>query len=484
VHSRPAIADLLREIPFAARHLPPGFDPTRLDDIQWRADACSEGSILCFQCLDNGLDDATLYRRYLADRPFAALVTNREMSCFPRLRHKALFVTPSDGYGAAVARLCDAFHPLPSGHWRIAAVTGTNGKTTTVKYLESLLIAAGERVLSVGTLGLALNGEDQGGTGFTSPPLVELRRLLAVYRDRADILLTEASSHALHQGRLAGLRFDAAGWTNFSVDHLDYHGTEAAYFEAKTRILEQLGDGAPLWVSSDEVADRLIGSHPHAPIRRPDAPELDAVALTQKPFLGLDYNKANLALALALATQLGVELPHEPWRALGAVDGRFETFVHRNRTIVVDFAHTPDALEKLLRAVRTAFPGARVTTLFGCGGDRDRSKRPLMGAAVSAHSDHSIVTSDNPRFEDPRTIIEDTLAGMDGPDTPTVVVDRAAAVAALFDLLAKAPADEPQVALIAGKGHERYIDRNGEKRHYSDQEEVARNLARLGWDHN
>ncbi len=476
------VADLLREIRFAERHVPGAFDPRRLTDIQWRADACTPGSILCFQCLDDGRDDAERYRRYLAERPFAALVINRRMDCFDALTEKAIFVTRPGDYGRAVARLCDAFHPLPMGHWRIAAVTGTNGKTTTIKYLESMLVAAGERVLSVGTLGLSLDGVDQGVTGFTSPPLVELRRLLAEYQDRADVLLTEASSHALDQGRLAGLRFDAAGWTNFSVDHLDYHATEEAYFAAKARILEQLAEATPLLVSSADVEARLRRLHPDAPLVPPPAAELRPDALAERPFLSLAYNRANYALALALALAIRPDLPTRPWRALTAVDGRFETFVYGNRTVVVDFAHTPDALENVLHAIRDAFPGAHLTALFGCGGNRDRCKRPLMGAAVCAHADHVILTSDNPRFEDPDAIIADTRAGMAGcADEPSIIVDRADAIAALFDRLAAAPADQVQVALIAGKGHERSIDRNGEKTYFSDQDEVARNAARLGW---
>jgi len=483
---RPSPAEALRGIDWAWQRLPAGLDLGALTDIQWRADACTPNSVLCFQCHDAGPSDAELYRRYLADSPFALLVTNRRMDCFDALGHKGICVARPEAYGDTVARLCDAFHPLPAGHWRIAAVTGTNGKTTTVKYLEALLRAAGERVLTVGTLGLALNGVDQVITGFTSPPLVELRRLLADYQDRADVLVTEASSHALHQGRLGGLAFDAAGWTNFSLDHLDYHGTEAAYFAAKAAILDHLPAGVPLVTTSADVAARLGREHPGAPVELIAPPAAEPVMLRTRPFLALGYNRANYALALALAGRIlalsAKRLPPAPWRALAAVDGRFETFVHSNRTVVVDFAHTPDALENVLTAIRAAFPHARVTTLFGCGGDRDRGKRPLMGAAVCRHSDHAIVTSDNPRFEDPQAIIDATLAGMSGcAAAPETIVDRAAAIRHLFDRLATAPADEPQVALIAGKGHERYIDRKGAKTYFSDQDEVARNFAHLGW---
>ncbi|MGB5831190.1 MAG: UDP-N-acetylmuramoyl-L-alanyl-D-glutamate--2,6-diaminopimelate ligase, partial [Thiohalocapsa sp.] len=408
----------------------------------------------------------------------------RALDCADRLVGRAVFVTAPGAWGQTLAWLCDLFYPVGPRHWRIGGVTGTNGKTTTVKYLESILIAEGRSVLSIGTLGLALNGEPQGGTGFTSPPYIELRRILSAYRERADTLLLEVSSHALHQERVFGLRFDAAAWTNFSQDHLDYHGDEASYFDAKSLLLKQLSSGVQLFTTSSELEQRLRTANDGAPVRLLETPALDAAVVRERPFLALDYNRANYALACAMAESLLGSVPLAPWRAVRPVDGRFDCRVHGKRSIVIDFAHTPDALDNVLCAIRDAFPAARVMTLFGCGGDRDRGKRPLMGAAVCRGSDHVIVTSDNPRFEDPRAIIDDVLQGMAGCAVPPeVVVDRAAAIRRLFDRLAALPADEFWLALIAGKGHERSIDRNGEKTYFSDQEEVERNLSRVGWTH-
>ena len=464
------------------RNEPPDLDPAALSDIQWRADACTPGSVLCFQRFDDGRSDAEIVDRYLADSRFGALVINRELDCMDRLRERAVYVVASGAWGATLQRLCDHFFAVSPDDWLIAGVTGTNGKTTTVKYLESMLLAEGRRVLSIGTLGLSLNGEALAATGFTSPPYIELRRILNDYRDRADTLVMEVSSHALHQQRVYGLRFAAAAWTNFSQDHLDYHGDEASYFAAKALLLSQLGDGVPLATTSPDVARRLRAADPDVPLELLATPALDATILTERPFLALAYNRANYALARDMATRLLDAPPAAPWRALTPVDGRFECRVHGHRTIVVDFAHTPDALDNVLAAIREAFPNAGVITLFGCGGDRDRGKRPLMGEAVCRGSDRAIVTSDNPRFEDPRAIIDDVLPGMGAcPAPPEVVVDRAEAIRTLFDRLAERPADEPWVALVAGKGHERYIDRNGRKIDYSDQDEVERNLQRLGW---
>ncbi len=450
--------------------------PAPLTDIQWRADACGPGSILFFQRFDDGKSDAEIYRRYLADSPFAVLVTNRVLDCFDGLPGKGVYVTRPDDWAQVVGRFCDLVYPLEPGLTYIG-VTGTNGKTTTVKYLESMLAAHGRRVLSVGTLGISLDGEPVVQTGFTSPPQIELRRLLQTQAGRCDVVAMEVSSHALDQGRVHGIPLQNAGWTNFTQDHLDYHHDEASYFAAKARILDLIQPGGRLYCSSPEVARRLRRSgEARVPIEVLVPADLTAEAIAARPFLALEHNRANYALAKALADGVLGKGERADWRSLKAVDGRFDCRTCGNRTIVIDFAHTPDALETILSAIRAGFPGARVATLFGCGGDRDRGKRPLMGAAVARWSDLVIVT----RTEDPEAIIADILAGM-ADRAPDVVVDRSQAVAQLFDRLAARPPDEPWVALIAGKGHERTIDRNGQKTYYSDQDQVELNLRRLGW---
>ncbi|MCK7576123.1 MAG: UDP-N-acetylmuramoyl-L-alanyl-D-glutamate--2,6-diaminopimelate ligase [Chromatiales bacterium] len=479
-----ALAHLLATTDFAwSRPAPEAPRPT---NIQWRADACDDGSILFFQRFDDGLTDSEIHRRYFAGRRFAALVTNRPLDCFDRMPGVALHVTRPDDWAEIVRRFCDVVYPLAPGALRFIGVTGTNGKTTTVKYLESILAAHGRRVLSIGTLGVFLDGVRQVETGFTSPPLIELRRLLHTHQNQADVVVMEASSHALDQGRVAGIPFQDAGWTNFTQDHLDYHRDEAGYFAAKARLLDLIRPGGRLYCTSRAVADRLAarGQTP-VPVEVLEPARLPPEAIAAKPFLALAHNRANYALAVALAERVLGAMPddatREHWRHLQPVDGRFDCRVHGNRAIVIDFAHTPDALDTILGAIRNGFPDARVVTLFGCGGDRDRSKRPLMGAAVARHSDAIIVTSDNPRHEPPERIIDDILTGFPEDQEYSIVVDRAEAIARLFDQLAARPDDEPWVALIAGKGHERYIDRDGHKTPYSDQEQVEANLQRLGW---
>jgi UDP-N-acetylmuramoyl-L-alanyl-D-glutamate--2,6-diaminopimelate ligase len=478
-HAPHDLSDLLATLDFARRHDP--ATPCALNNIQWRTNACDAGSILFFQRFDDGRTDAEIIERYLVDSPCSVLVTNRMIEGLERLQGKGIYVTHPGDWANVVGRFCDLAYPLDTDGTVFLGVTGTNGKTTTVKYLEAILSAHGRPVLSVGTLGLSLAGEPLVQTGFTSPPLIELRRLLHANRDRYAVVAMEVSSHALDQGRAHGIPLQNAAWTNFTQDHLDYHGGEAAYFAAKARILDMIADGGRLYTTSPDVAERLSKkSRPRVTVQVLPAATLGHEALAAKPFLALEHNRQNYALAVALADGVLGPGVREDWRHLSAVDGRFECRVVGNRTLVVDFAHTPDALETILTAIRDAFPRARVATLFGCGGDRDRFKRPLMGAAVARHSDRVIVTSDNPRFEDPERIIADILTGM--PDAGReVVVERRLAIGRLFDFLAEQPEDEPWVALVAGKGHERYLDANGHKTPYSDQDEIERNLLRLGW---
>lgn len=475
-----SLLELLARLDFAWQRAPRA--PAALTNIQWRADACDTGSILFFQRFDDDRSDAEIGARYLVKSACSVLVTNRMLDCFDQLPDKGIYVTRPGAWAEVVSAFCDRVYPLDAERRVFLGVTGTNGKTTTVKYLEAILAAHDRRVLSIGTLGVSLSGRPLVQTGFTSPPLIELRRLLHAHRDDYDVVAMEVSSHALDQGRAHGIPLRDAAWTNFTQDHLDYHRTEAAYFAAKARILGMIRPGGRLYTTSPEVARRLAAeAHPGVPIALLPAATLDAAALAAKPFLALEHNRRNYALAVALADGVLGPDAREDWRHLTAVDGRFECQVIGNRTLVVDFAHTPDALDTILGAIREAFPGARVVTLFGCGGGRDRGKRRLMGEAVARHSDHSIVTSDNPRFEDPMAIIADILGGM-GEASREVIETRPEAITRLVDFLTERPDDEPWVALVAGKGHERYIDCQGQKTPYSDQDELARNLERVGWD--
>jgi UDP-N-acetylmuramoyl-L-alanyl-D-glutamate--2,6-diaminopimelate ligase len=380
----------------------------------------------------------------------------------------------------ALARAAATFHGTPALALVIAAVTGTNGKTTTTYLLESIFEAAGWPAGLVGTTGARLRGELRRGE-LTTPGAPELYALLAEMRDRGlKAVALEVSSHALVQRRAWGLHSDVAIFTNLSHDHLDYHGTLEAYLDAKLMLFDGRNgdhDRKP-WTAvvnlDDEAAPRVLaaaergggarrtfGAAAEAEVRiesvEPRARGI-AVRLLERggtpvaldlPLLGR-YNGWNAAGAYAAARALRLE-PATIVRGLAAtqgVPGRLER-VDRGQPfeVVVDYAHTPDALRKALAAAREHATG-RLLLVFGCGGDRDRAKRPAMGRVAAEEADEVWVTSDNPRSEDPAAIAREIVTGME-PRGGRVVLDRRAAIA---EAIAQASAGD--LVLIAGKGHE------------------------------
>lgn len=379
----------------------------------------------------------------------------------------------------ALARASATFHGEPALALVIAAVTGTNGKTTTTYLLESIFEAAGWPAGLVGTTGVRLHGDWRPGA-LTTPGAPELQGLLAEMRDRGlKAVALEVSSHALIQRRAWGLHSDVAIFTNLSHDHLDYHGTLEAYLDAKlmlfdgrngdhdrkpwTAVVNLDDEAAPRVLAAAEQgggARRTFGAASGADVRIESVEPLPrgirvhlldggSRVTLELPLLGR-YNGWNVAGAYTAARALEIE-PAVVARALAAtagVPGRLER-VDRGQPfeVVVDYAHTPDALRKALAASREHATG-RLLLVFGCGGDRDKAKRPAMGRAAAALADQVWVTSDNPRGEDPEAIVREIVAGMEGA-APTVELDRRAAIA---QALVAARAGD--LVLIAGKGHE------------------------------
>jgi UDP-N-acetylmuramoyl-L-alanyl-D-glutamate--2,6-diaminopimelate ligase len=343
-----------------------------------------------------------------------------------------------------------------------------------VHILRHLLDAPDARSASIGTLGVLVGSAGQelpGGSGLTTPGPVELQHLFRVLVDAGvRCVAMETSSHALHQHRVEGVAFDSAVFTNLTQDHLDYHKTMEAYFQAKALLIRQVTPGGAVVSNADDrawdalpmVGRRVQFSATGAPA---DARALDVVLgargsewilelggerhAVRLPLMG-DFNVANALGAAAAAWALG----HAPRTiaerlcTVPQVPGRLEV-ISQQPLVLRDYAHTPDALERALDAVRP-FARGRLICVFGAGGDRDRGKRPLMGAAVAARADIAIVTSDNPRTEDPERIIDDIVAGMPGVAYKRLA-DRRAAIA---HALAVATAGD--LVLLAGKGHETY----------------------------
>lgn len=354
---------------------------------------------------------------------------------------------------AAMAPVAAAVHGDPSASLDVIGVTGTNGKTTVVSMIAAILGAAGRSVRTIGTL-----------TGArTTPEAPDLQRQLAGYvAEGVDAVAMEVSSHALALHRVDAVHFAVAVFTNLGTDHLDFHGTPEAYFAAKARLFEP-GRARVGVVNVDDIRGRLLVDAAQDPVVAVSPSAATDVRMARDgmrlswhdrelhvPMHGR-HNVANALLAAEACRALGVadDAIVAGLAQLPTVPGRFETIdVADGAVAVVDYAHTPDALEQALVASRDlAADRGRVTVVFGCGGDRDRSKRPLMGEVASRLADRVIVTDDNPRSEDPEAIVADVVAGIDGP--VEIVPDRALAIRTA--LVGLGPAD---VVLIAGKGHE------------------------------
>ena len=398
-------------------------------------------------------------------------------------------VVVRDGRAAALA-LARAWYGDPGRSLRLIGITGTNGKTTTTGLVRHLLNASGTAG-SIGTLG-AFDGSGRAvpstAGSLTTPGAIDLQATLAALRDRGtEYVAMETSSHSLDQGRLDGLTFAAAVYTNLTRDHLDYHGTMEAYLTAKLRLSTYLSlDGMEL-VNQDDEAWRALparsgritfGTAPESDVRASEL-HLDAggssfrlttpwgASEVRLPLLG-DFNVSNGLAAAATALALGRPL-EEVVARLGAapqVPGRMERIGERPCVILRDYAHTPDALERALATLRPLTSG-RLIVVFGCGGDRDRGKRPIMGRVAAERADLAVVSSDNPRTEDPEAIIDDIVAGMG--TTPHIrLADRRAAIAR-----ALGEARPGDTVLLAGKGHETYQVIGTEKVPFDERDIVA-----------
>jgi UDP-N-acetylmuramoyl-L-alanyl-D-glutamate--2,6-diaminopimelate ligase len=407
-------------------------------------------------------------------------------------------VDEGQAFNAAVGRLCRELFDDPSGEMRVVGVTGTNGKTTVAWMVRNALVALGEPSAYLGTVGFQ-TGDERRTLENTTPFPVELWNLLDEAREAGcENVVMETSSHALYERRLAGVSFDVGVFTNLSQDHLDFHGTMEAYEAAKKLLFTEyaaasVGGFAAAINVGDPVGRRWLpdlacpvysfGSQ-EAMVRATGSDvRVDGLTLTlaggashRLRFGGL-YNVENATAALAALVAMGFDA-RDALEALAGcppVPGRFEAVPNdRGIGIIVDYAHTPDALSLLLRSVRELNP-ARIIAVFGCGGDRDRTKRPKMAAAVSEAADLTIVTSDNPRTEDPETIIAEIVTGIRKGADWEKVTDRREAVARAIAL-----AQPSDVVVIAGKGHEDYQIIGREKTHMDDRELARDGLARLG----
>jgi UDP-N-acetylmuramoyl-L-alanyl-D-glutamate--2,6-diaminopimelate ligase len=392
----------------------------------------------------------------------------------------------------AFCKASAAFFRNPQEELTLIGVTGTNGKTTVTYLIEKIFEEKG--VARIGTNGISLVGEELPANTTTPSPYDFFACLRRAADKGAEIAVTEVSSHALSQGRLSGVIFDAAVFTNLTGDHLDYHGDMDSYFNAKKLLfadaysVKRIINVHNLYgeVLFEETGGEKYSYGSYNPVAC-DLSVADAefsfdgikAVLSYRgedfelktPLLG-GHNLENIMAALCAAIALGVPAPEAAKRAgeLGRIPGRLERYDNGGITVFIDYAHTDDALKRITQTLGRLKNG-RLITVFGAGGDRDRSKRPRMGRAVGENSDIAVVTSDNPRTETPASIIDDILEGLSDRRKVYVQEDRERAIEFALSI-----AEKNDVLLVAGKGHEDYQIVGKTKRHFSDSETVKKYL--------
>lgn len=440
------------------------------------------------------VDGGEFWSSAIASGAIAAIVS-------PQIAHDAnnpVLIGATDMV-AACAAVAAAFYGYPTKQMQLVGVTGTNGKTTTTHLIEYFLAEANLSTALMGTLYTRWAGFEK-TAAHTTPFAVELQQQFAEARDAGcKFGVMEVSSHALAQGRVKSCEFDVAVFTNLTQDHLDYHKDMEDYFNAKALLFSpEYLQGLAIINIDDPISDRLI-KQIQSPVWSYSVGDRTADLYTtdlqykpsgvsgtlhtpkgditfESPLVG-QYNLANLLAAVGTALHLGVDLqlivqklPDFP-----GVPGRMERVqISPNQDIstIVDYAHTPDSLENLLKAARPFISG-KMICVFGCGGDRDRTKRPKMGKIAAELADIAVVTSDNPRTENPEQILQDILAGIPTTIKPIVICDRASAINAA--IMQAKPGDG---VLIAGKGHEDYQILGTEKIHFDDREQAKSALSK------
>lgn len=441
--------------------------------IAYRSDRVQPGD--AFFCVVGMTTDGHSFAQDAIDRGAKVLVVQRKVYLADATDVTEIVVKDTRKAMAAAAA---NFYDHPSKDISLVGITGTNGKTTTTYLVEHMARVAGKRTGVIGTVGIRI-GDTSEKSAHTTPESPDLQQLFARMREaRCNVVAMEVSSHALDLDRTWDTSFAVAAFSNLTQDHLDYHHTFEAYFEAKARLFSKDYPAKRVICIDDKWGKELLrrcsvaedsvvttGFDPSAQIHPVDvryAPTHTSVTLDVRgslytfdyPLVG-KFNVENVMCAFGIGLQLGfsADIIIEALEEAPQIPGRLERVSAPNTggvSVFVDYAHTPDALEKALASIMALTPG-RTICVFGCGGDRDASKRPIMGKAALA-ADHAVVTSDNPRTEDPQAIIEDIVSGMgSGTERFEVEADRRRAIA-----LAVAQANPGDSILIAGKGHEDY----------------------------
>lgn len=471
------LTDCLQGYP--ATHIP--VDPVWLTDIT--CDSRNVGSGSLFVAIEGLASDGHAYIAQAVAKGAAAVIAQKPV---PEMQVPVLYVEDSRHALAYIAR---RFYGCPDQSLTMLGVTGTNGKTTVTYLLESVLNECGLPCGLLGTVSYRWPGKKKKAS-HTTPDAVHLFKLLReMADDGVQAVAMETSSHALALNRVLGIQYQAGIFTNLTRDHMDFHKNVEAYAEAKARLFKQIaGDGIAVINGDDAYAPMMAASSAGRIVRFGEqnreaeyqivrsVSDEHGASFSLKHHGGTDvfqthllghFNVFNAAAAViaALEMKLNIEDIRRALTKMRGVPGRMEGLRSKQGfLVVVDYAHTPDALENALHTAR-AFTRGRLITVFGCGGDRDRGKRPQMGQAASGISDSVIVTSDNPRTEDPHSIIENILEGIPASASMKVIEDRESAIREAI-----MSAEKGDTVMIAGKGHEDYQILGSKTIHFDDRE--------------
>ena len=475
---------LLSELAKSTRHELIGRD-TEVRELVYNSRKVKHGDVFC--CIMGTFADGHKYAQQAVDAGAAALVVERKLDIdVPQILVEDTRI--------AMAEMAAAYYGYPSREMQMIGVTGTNGKTSTTYMLKAIAERMGKKVGLIGTIRNMI-GDIIIDTERTTPESVDLQRILRQMKDeKVDVVIMEVSSHSLDQKRVHGIEYDVGEFTNLTQDHLDYHKTFESYFNAKKLLFRQ--SEMAVINRDDPYAERMMegldipimtfGIREKADVT---ASEIDITTrgvqfdfnyknITSRfnvPIPGL-FSVFNAIGAATVALSLGWNLDSIKYglEHMMSVSGRLEPLpTGKNEfTVLLDYAHTPDALENVLKTVK-GFATGRIVTLFGCGGDRDHAKRPIMGEIAGRFSDFAIVTSDNPRTENPMDIINSIVEGVKKSGCEYVVIEnrREAIEYALKN------ARKNDVIILAGKGHENYQEINGGKHHFDEKEIVAEILG-------
>ena len=477
--------DLVRDLPDAEIR---GSTDVLVSSVSYRSEDARPGAV--FFCVPGRTSDGHAFAGDAVSRGSTAIVVDRWLELdVPQVK-------VPDVRGA-MGPISAAFYGRPADGMTVVGVTGTNGKTTTTFLLEAIFRADGRKPGVIGTTGVLIDGRPE-PFPRTTPEAPDLQRLVAAMADEGvTALAMEVSSHGLHQHRVDGIRYSVAVFTNLTQDHLDYHPSMEEYFLAKSRLFTPAMSDRAVVNIDDEGGRRLAvsslptvtyGLAPDADVRATQVESTaDGIAFLadgvpiRSALLG-SFNVENALAAFATARSLGIDdrVAADAISSVRGVPGRVETVdVGQGFLVMVDYAHTPDSVENVLRAARSLSDG-RVIVVVGCGGDRDRVKRPLMGHAATANADLAVITSDNPRSEDPLVIIAEIIPGAErgaeeGGGGFVVEPDRRAAIR-----LAVTEASAGDVVVIAGKGHEAYQELADRTIPFDDRAVAEDELRSLG----